>query len=330
MNNTTPPGHPASQEAAARLGDTVQEVYARGIADQRDRLLASTPVILALFDGTGGRLLLHTPGRPPVQAPPVPDSYRLLKDLAHAPVAAFRLAASPGLSTPETRPRLTGTLIRASAGLVSAGIGPEEARAGRALLNLCLRLLAEPDGGPHAQQERTARFARACAPLLLHLVEKAAAVQVGHWAWVLDDWQERLGGSFDGVYAAANTLYVTRTKNVLFTVLAQYLGEEVIGERLFLFETPEFTTTPDRMLDLLTRIVADREIGRAFFGHGRVMDVELMGDATRTALREEMARRGRKAVLPTKAPYDSHQWPWATDPTNGTGPSTLTAVRADH
>ncbi|MFJ7209477.1 hypothetical protein ACIQWR_38850 [Streptomyces sp. NPDC098789] len=329
MNDATPPGRTASQEATAGLGTTVQEVYAHATADQRDRLLASTPVILALFDGSGGWLLLHTPGGPPLQAPPVPDSYRQLKDLAHVPVAAFRLATSPGHFPPETRTRLAGTLTRASAGLASAGIGPEEARAGRALLDLCGRLLARLDSGRPAPQEHTERFASSCTPLLLHLIEAAAAVQVGHWTTVLDTWQTRLGGALDDVYAAVNTLYVTRTKNVLFTVLAQYLGEAAIGERLFLFETPEFTTTPDRMLDLLTRIVADRELGRAFFGHSRVMDVELMGDATRTALREEMARRGRKAVLPTSAPYDTRQWPWATDPTSGIGPSTLAASHPD-
>ncbi|MFJ8045999.1 hypothetical protein ACIRBX_36355 [Kitasatospora sp. NPDC096147] len=307
----------------------MRQLHAEATAGARERLLASTPVILALFDGTGGRLLLHTPGCPPTEAPPVPDSYRWLKDLAHAPVALFDLATSRTRPEAEAHDRLVAALADAAAGPVPAGTGPEEVRTGRALLSLCEGFLAGLDGERGAAPEDTARFSRRCAPLLLRLIEAGAAVQVGHWVAVLDDWQTRLGGSFDGAYAVANTLYVTRAKNVLFTVLAQYLGEEAVNERLFLFETPEFTTTPDRMLDLLARIVADRELGRSFFGQGRVMDVELMGDATRSALRREMARRGRKAVLPATAPYDTRQWPWATDPTSGTAPSTLGSLRAD-
>jgi hypothetical protein len=44
-----------------------------------------------------------------------------------------------------------------------------------------------------------------------------------------------------------------------------------------LIETVSFTTTPEDMLDLLTRIVADRSVGQLFFGNYYLMDYELMG-----------------------------------------------------
>jgi hypothetical protein len=47
---------------------------------------------------------------------------------------------------------------------------------------------------------------------------------------------------------------VTRQNNILFSVLAQFMRQEAINDRLFLIETTTFTTTPDDMLELLTRI----------------------------------------------------------------------------
>jgi hypothetical protein len=44
---------------------------------------------------------------------------------------------------------------------------------------------------------------------------------------------------------------------VLFSVLAQFFGPDAINSRLMLIETISFTTTPEDMLELLTRIVAD-------------------------------------------------------------------------
>ncbi|OYW35217.1 MAG: hypothetical protein B7Z45_06845, partial [Azorhizobium sp. 12-66-6] len=42
-------------------------------------ILAQHPVILALFSGSGGRLMLYRPGMPRLEAPPVPEVYQLLK-----------------------------------------------------------------------------------------------------------------------------------------------------------------------------------------------------------------------------------------------------------
>jgi hypothetical protein len=58
-----------------------------------------------------------------------------------------------------------------------------------------------------------------------------------------------------------------------------------------LIETVSFTTTPDDILDSLTRIIADRAVGAAFFGDYHLMDYELMGGDARQAHN----RRGRQA-----------------------------------
>ena len=60
-------------------------------------ILAQHPVILALFNGGGGRFILYRPGAAPVEAPSVPGVYQLMKSVGHAtmviPVVAGCAAA---------------------------------------------------------------------------------------------------------------------------------------------------------------------------------------------------------------------------------------------
>jgi hypothetical protein len=115
--------------------------------------------------------------------------------------------------------------------------------------------------------------------------------------------------------------------NILFTILAQFMGKDAIGDRLLLFETMGFTTTPDEMLNLLSRIVADRSLGRVFFKNDYLMDVELLGGGARGTIVKEATKRGMTPLIPTLAPFRSNDWPWKTDPSKGTGPSTLEEVK---
>ena len=60
-----------------------------------------------------------------------------------------------------------------------------------------------------------------------------------------------------------------------------------------LIETISFTTTPDDMLESLTRIIADRSVGSLFFGNYHLMDYELMGGDARAAIIAE-SRQARR------------------------------------
>src|SRR5206468_11604976 len=117
----------------------------------------------------------------------------------------------------------------------------------------------------------------------------SAPAQVGHWMTVVEAWKKMLGSDWQNTYAVSNTLYVTRQNNILFTVLAQFMGLEAIGDRLLLIETPEFTTTPEKLLEVLTRIVSDRGIGMVFFKDYFLMDAELLGGGGRQAIEQEAA-----------------------------------------
>jgi hypothetical protein len=166
-------------------------------------------------------------------------------------------------------------------------------------------------------------FIRGTTPLSVKAIGIAAGAQVGHWMKVVEDWKDELGAAWEHTYAVNNTMYVTRQNNILYSILVQFMGTETMGERLLLVETAEFETTPEKLLDVLARIVADRSLGMVFFRDFYAMDVELLGGGGRAVIEREMAKRGKTAVLPSLAPFRSNDWPWKTDPTKGTGPARL-------
>jgi len=95
--------------------------------------------------------------------------------------------------------------------------------------------------------------------------------------------------------------------NVLFSVLAQFFEPSAMNDRLILIETISFTTSPDEMMEALTRIIADRSDGALFFGNYYQMDYELMGGDARAAIIAESAKLGLKPFLPPVVPFDSRQ-----------------------
>jgi hypothetical protein len=171
--------------------------------------------------------------------------------------------------------------------------------------------------------EDVEEYIRGTTPLSVKTIGIASGAQVGHWMAVVEDWKNELGKDWERLYAINNTMYVTRQNNILYSVLVQFMGTETMGDRLLLAETAEFETTPDKMLDVLARIVADRSLGMVFFRDFFAMDVELLGGGGRAAIEHEMAKRGQKALLPSLAPFRSNDWPWKTDPNKGTGPARL-------
>ena len=126
-----------------------------------------------------------------------------------------------------------------------------------------------------------------------------------------------LGADWDKTYAASNTIYVARQNNVLFSVLAQFFGPEAINDRLMLIETISFTTTPEDMLDSLTRIIADRSVGAVVLR--QLPSDGLRADGRRRAPGDHRrdAKRGITPTLPPAVPFGSHQWPTLITPGPG-------------
>jgi hypothetical protein len=322
---TTTPAEIGTKDVL-QLNTTMFELY--GDAGQlfRKNILAKHPVILGLFSGAGGRFILYRPGMAPLDAPLVPITYQLLKSVGHSTMALAEVVV-PYLNSPNDR-AWRGSLSAYRNRMQSAlnGLGATALREdwkpnSRAILQNNIAFMDEALKANVITPDALAEFAKKQGPLLKKNIAWAAQTQVAHWMDVIGGWKQMLGADWEKTYAASNTIYVARQNNILFSVLAQFFPPDAINDRLMLIETISFTTTPEDMLDSLTRIIADRPVGAAFFGSDHLMDYELMGGDARQAIIDEDMKRGIPVHLPPQVPFGSHQWPTLITP--GPGPKSL-------
>ena len=325
-------GHTASSPAETAiknvlaLNSSMFELYGDAAKVFEKDILSKHPIILGLFSGAGGRFILYRPGRAPLDAPSVPIVYQLLKSVGHSTMALAEVVG-PYIDNPDDQ-SWRGPLLAYRSRMKSALDGldltpmPPEWRDNNhiilenniAFMDECLAKSMIPFAALKAFTEKQ-------GPYLKLNVAWAAQTQVAHWMGVIADWKKLLGSDWDKTYAASNTIYVARQNNVLFSVLAQYFGPDAVNDRLILIETMSFTTTPSDMLELLTRIIADRSVGAMFFGNYHLMDYELMGGDGRAAIIAEDGKREMKPFLPPLVPFGSKQWPTLVTP--GPGPATI-------
>lgn len=318
-----------AEKKLIELNNVMFGIYESNLAKYIRNLREQNPIIIGLFNGDGGSMILYPPGKAPVVAPLVPPVYRLVKSVSHSSMAIFQLVAT-SVRDPagDTSWRAPATAYRAKLrealdSLDAISLSSEQRSVlgdlitrNIAFLDACLTkgTLAYPD---------LEAFARGLRPLIGKTTEIAGLAQVQHWTGVLKDWRKMLGPDWERTYAVTNTLYVTRRNNILFTLLAQQMGREAINTRLLLLETSAFTTKPQQMLELLARIVADRALGKVFFNDYYLMDSELLTDGTRKAMADVAAQAGEEAMLPPLAPFLTNAWPWQTGSENGRGPSQI-------
>lgn len=309
-----------------RLNRTMFELYGDAAKIFATNLKARHPIILALFSGAGGRLILYRPGQPPVEAPQVPAVYQLLKSVGHSTMAVSEIVL-PYVDNPRDttwRASMQNYRIQMQAALDSVDNVPMQADwkpNNRAILANNVAFMDEALAKGVISYDALQAWAKRQAPLLALNVKWAAETQVAHWMGVMDGWKKSIGPDWNKTYAASNTIYVARQNNVLFSVLAQFFGPEAINDRLILIETVSFTTTPDDMMESLTRIVADRSVGELFFGNYKLMDYELMGGNGRAAIIAEAPKYGITPFLPPLVPFGSKQWPALVS--GGSGPATI-------
>jgi hypothetical protein len=319
------PAETATKDVLA-LNTGMFDLYDAAAKIFQGNMLARHPVILALFSGAGGRFILYRPGQVPLEAPSVPIVYQLLKSLDHSTMAMAEVVG-PYLDNPDNQswrgPMLAyrSRMKLALDGLDATPMPAEWRDNNRAILQNNIAFMDACLAKGAISSASLAPFTQKQEPYLKRNVAWAAQTQVAHWMSVVADWKKTLGADWDKTYAASNTIFVTRQNNVLFGVLAQFFGAQAVNDRLMLFETIAFTTTPSDMLDLLTRIVADRSVGAMFFGNYYLMDYELMGGDARAAIIAEDAKLGMTPFLPPVVPFGSKQWPALITP--GPGPASI-------
>jgi hypothetical protein len=306
------------------------ELYGDAAKVFQKNILDKHPVILALFSGAGGRMILYRPGMAPIDAPQVPIVYQLLKSVGHSTMALAEVVGPyvDNADDKSWRGAMLAYRSRMQSALDGLDLTPMEPswrdnnhtilQNNIAFMDECIAKGVIPFATLEA-------FGKKQAPFLAMNVAWAAQTQVGHWMTVLADWKTQIGADWDKTYAASNTIYVARQNNVLFSVLAQFFGPDAINDRLLLIETVSFTTTPADMLESLTRIIADRSVGSLFFGSYHLMDYELMGGDARVAIAAETGKRGMPTFLPPVVPFGSKQWPTLVTP--GPGPASIADLR---
>jgi hypothetical protein len=306
------------------------ELYGNAGAVFRQNLMAKHPIVLGLFSGAGGRFILYRPGMEPLDAPPVPIAYQLMKSVGHSTMALAEVVMPYLDNTSDTSWRASLLAYRSQMqsalnGLNAADVLGDWQENSRIILQNNIAFMDDCAKNGVITVAAFEDFAKKQAPFLKKNIAWAAQTQVGHWMDVLADWKKQLGSAWDQTYAASNTIYVARQNNVLFSVLAQFFGPDAINSRLVMIETISFTTTPEDMLEALTRIVADRSVGAAFFGNYYLMDYELMGGDARQAVIDESKKRGMTPFLPPAVAFGSHQWPALITP--GSGPASLADIK---
>jgi hypothetical protein len=312
----------ALNTAMFELYDDAAKIFQRNI-------LAKHPVILGLFSGAGGRFILYRPGMAPLEAPSVPLVYQLLKSVDHSTMALTQVVG-PYLDNPADQswraPMLAYRARMGSAldGLNETPMPPEWRDNDRIILQNNIAFIDDCLAKGAISFTALEAFSRKQAPYLRQDIAWAAQTQVAHWMKVIADWKKMLGADWEKTYAASNSIYATRQNNVLFSVLAQFFGPQAMNDRLILFETLGFTTTPGDLMEALTRIIADRSDGALFFGNYYLMDYELMGGDARAAIAAESAKLGTTPFLPPPVPFDSKQWPMRIAP--GPGVTSITEL----
>src|SRR5262245_1083533 len=305
--------------AAPSAGDTARQnllalnaamfgLYDGSARIVRSNILNQHPVILALFSGAGGRMILYRPGKAPVDAPSVPIVYQLLKSTGHSTMV-LSVMAGPHVDKPTDQSwrssfaSFRGQLKTALDTLDQTGMQDDWRPVVREILTNNIAFVDDCLAKGVISFAALKTFTGTQGPKLKKIIAWAAETQVAHWMGVVAGWKKELGSDWEKTYGASNTIYVARQNNILYSVLAQFFGPEAINQRLILLETISFTTTPENMLEALTRIIGDRVVGSLFFGNKDLMDYELMGGNARAAIIAESKKVGMTPFLPPLVPF---------------------------
>ena len=251
----TTPSDIATKDVLA-LNTGMFELYGDAAKVFQKNILSKHPVILALFSGAGGRMILYRPGMAPIDAPQVPVVYQLLKSVGHSTMALAEVVG-PYVDNPDDKSWRGSMLAYRSRmqsaldGLDATPIEPGWRDDSRTILQNNIAFMDDCVAKGVIPFATLEAFGKKQAPYLAKTVAWAAQTQVAHWMTVLADWKTQLGADWNKTYAASNTIYATRQNNVLFSVLAQFFGPDAINDRLLLIETASFTMTPADMLDLV-------------------------------------------------------------------------------
>lgn len=305
------------------MNKTVQRIYKKERNHYKQTLLKTFPVIVARFSNDGGHLTLYRPEQKPLVAKAVPPIYLYTKSVAHA-IMITVVASNTNLNTSEAtwRPMMEMIHNEVTASLSTLNqldISDDEKKVFKKSLMFVNTYLLTCLEHRRIEKKQLNHFVKTIRPYITKLIAIAANAQIKHQMQVLAQWKKLLGKDFTKTYAMTNTIYVTRQNNILFSMLAEFMGKDAINHRLFLFETTTFTTTDENLLDLWSRIIFDRDLSMTLFDNQYLMDSELLANGGKQIIIDEARKYNLPNLLPPNEPFNSTGWPWRHNPHEGSG-----------
>src|SRR5471030_2871385 len=194
---TATPADTATKDMLA-LNTGMFELYGDASKIFQANILAKHPVILGLFSGAGGRFTLYRPGMAPLEAPPVPVAYQLLKSVGHSTMALAEVVG-PYLDNAANK-SWRGSMLAyrsrmqsALEGLDATPMQPEWRDNNRTILKNNIAFMDDCTAKGVIAFASLEAFSKKQAPYLANNVAWAAQTQVNHWMTVLSGWKTMLG-----------------------------------------------------------------------------------------------------------------------------------------
>src|SRR5215510_1008181 len=82
-----------AEQAVLALNESMLRLYDTSLIKFMQNMRDQVPIILALFSGEGGQMILYPPGRPAEVAPSVPLVYQLAKSVGHSSMAIYEIVS---------------------------------------------------------------------------------------------------------------------------------------------------------------------------------------------------------------------------------------------
>ena len=214
-----PPISNSSQQIATQnileLNVGMFKRYDGALLDFQNEFLSKHPFILALFSGSGGKMMLYRPGKPVEEAPQVPVIYQVLKSTGHSTLAISQVILQSINKNDKTRWReaISSYLVdmkKAVLSLDEVTMNETWRPTVRSILNANIDYMTMVLDKNQLTLSDLDDFGQKTKPTLKKIISWSAQTQVNHWMTVLDQWKTDLGTDWNKTYAASNTIYVAR------------------------------------------------------------------------------------------------------------------------
>src|SRR5262245_59881509 len=209
-----------AEAAVLTLNSAMMTLYDETLEKYKRNMRNRVPIILALFTGQGGQMILYRPAHEPLIADPVPIIYQLAKSVGHSSMAIYQVVApylghptDPSWRAPLQVYRTQNQLALDSLAILE--ITEDQRAVPRAILDRNLAFMDECLTRGTFTYEELERYIQGVAPHSVKTIGIAAPTQVGHWMKVVEGWKKMLGKDWERTYAVSNTLYVARQNNIL-------------------------------------------------------------------------------------------------------------------